>query len=124
LAENLVLICGSRTFANDEQEQEVAQAIWKRVLELLDEDTLIICGDAKGVDSMAAGAAQVLGSYPVVVKADWKKHGKKAGILRNLEMISRRPKLVIAYWNGSSPGTAHTISESRKRGIPVEVHNF
>ena len=119
MAENLVLICGSRELAD---EQEVAQAILQRVGDLVDDDTLIMCGDARGVDRMASESAKYWGSFPVVVKADWKKHGRKAGILRNLAMINRRPKLVIAYWNGSSPGTAHTIGESRARGIPVEVH--
>jgi hypothetical protein len=36
-------------------------------------------------------------------------------------MLDEKPDLVIAYWNGKSNGTAHTISEARKRGIPVEV---
>ena len=123
MAENLALICGSRHFANAEAEQGVATDVLNRVRDLVEDDTLIICGDEKGVDAMAAAAARFWGSDPVVVEAEWGKHGRKAGILRNLAMISRRPKLVIAYWNGSSPGTAHTISESRKRGIPVEVHH-
>jgi hypothetical protein len=36
-------------------------------------------------------------------------------------MLDQNPGLVIAFWDGKSRGTAHTIGEARRRGIPVEV---
>jgi hypothetical protein len=83
--------------------------------------TTIIVGDARGADTAAYWSARCC-NHPVrVFKADWKTHGKKAGIIRNLEMLDEKPDLVIAFWDGKSRGTNHTITESRKRGIPVEV---
>lgn len=31
---------------------------------------------------------------------------------------------VVAVWDGKSKGTAHTISEATKRGLPIYVHNI
>jgi hypothetical protein len=56
-----------------------------------------------------------------VFPADWERYKRRAGIIRNLEMLDQEPDLVIAFWDGKSRGTAHTIGEARRRGIPVEV---
>lgn len=61
----------------------------------LPDDAHVIHGDARGADNLAASAA----------------------MLRGLRVSD----LVIAFWDGESKGTAHTIGEARKRGIPVEV---
>lgn len=38
---------------------------------------------------------------------------KKGGfLLRNIEMVKSNPSEVIAFWNGFSYGTAHTIAQS------------
>lgn len=78
-------------------------------------------GTARGADRLAAGYADSLGLEVEHYPADWKRHGKRAGILRNLEMLDAEPSLVIAFWNGRSCGTKHTIDEARRRGIPVEI---
>lgn len=78
-------------------------------------------GDAHGPDRLAASYAEGLGFEVEDYPADWKRNGRRAGILRNLDMLEAKPDLVIAFWDGKSRGTNHTISEARKRGIPVEV---
>ena len=112
-----VLVCGSRHFENP---FAISLAIHKRLSELPD-DATVIHGDAPGADRMADQSAKARGLNVVAVPADWKTHGKRAGVLRNIAMLDMNPVLVLAYWNGTSNGTAHTISEARKRGIPVEV---
>lgn len=90
---------------------------------VLPEDTELISGGAPGVDSWADWI--YLRYFPHrprrVFKADWKKHKKAAGPIRNRQMLDEKPDLVIAYWDGESPGTKDTVTEARKRGIPVEV---
>jgi hypothetical protein len=83
---------------------------------------IVIHGDANGADRMAAAAAARHGHTLRPMPADWEREGNRAGILRNLRMLDERPELVIAWWDGQSRGTAHTITEAKKRGIPVEVH--
>lgn len=84
----------------------------------------IIHGDAAGADKTAAWLAEDFGfsveAFPVT-DSDWQQYGKRAGILRNLTMLDTEPDLVLAFWDGKSKGTRHTIEEARKRGIPVEV---
>lgn len=67
--------------------------------------------------------AQELGLLVKRFKPDWERFGKRAGIERNLQMLNEKPDRVIAFWDGVSPGTRHTITEARNRGIPVEICN-
>jgi hypothetical protein len=112
-----VLVCGSRRFTNPFR---VSLSIHER-LRKLPAGTLIIHGDASGADRMAAQSAAAHDLTSRAYHADWERHGKRAGIIRNLAMLDAGPDLVLAFWDGKSPGTAHTIGEARRRGIDVEV---
>lgn len=79
---------------------------------------MILHGGARGADRLADIIARALGFEVEVYPADWTL-GKYAGILRNLEMLDSKPDLVIAFWDGSSRGTKHTMDAAFKRGIPV-----
>lgn len=109
-----VLICGSRDWNN-----------WKYVRERMFElpsSAEILTGGARGADLFAEGSAAALGLKCRVFYADWDTHGKKAGILRNLEMLDEEPDLVLAFQVGNSRGTQHTIDEAKRRGFKTEVH--
>jgi hypothetical protein len=108
-----VLVCGSRSW--DEH-----GPVRRRVADFPPE-TVIIHGGAAGADWFASIAASQSGLDQVVYPPNWKRHGRRAGIVRNLAMLDAQPDLVIAFWDGKSAGTRHTITEARKRGIPVEV---
>lgn len=110
-----VLVCGSRDWTDRE-------AIWHRISRLRAGST-VIHGNARGADRIAAGAAWMRGCEVKSFPADWLRHGKRAGILRNLAMLDQGPDLVIAFQRNGSRGTQHTINEARRRGIPVEVHD-
>ena len=56
-----------------------------------------------------------------VFYADWDKHGKAAGPIRNQQMVDARPDAVLAYWDGQSRGTLDTITRAAKAGIPVFI---
>ena len=42
---------------------------------------------------------------------------------RNIEMV-QMAEMVIAFWDGWSYGTAHTIANGVMKGIPVKVHKI
>ena len=72
-------------------------------------------GDARGVDKSAdAWAEKNLLTDPLnsvnVHPAQWDRHGKRAGLIRNEEMLATCPALdcgYLAIWDGNSTGTAH-----------------
>jgi len=90
-------------------------------LSLFGPETVVVHGGAKGADSLAEDAAKQLGFQTEVHFAQWDKHGRRAGILRNEEMLDTSPDLVLAFWDGASRGTRHCIDSARIRGIPVQV---
>lgn len=115
-----VLVCGSRRFTDPFR---VSLAIDARMKDL-PEHTTVIHGAAIGADAIAAEAARRHGAIVHAVPVspgEYERYGKRAPLRRNLRMLDDRPDLVIAFWDGKSTGTAHTLTEARKRGIPVEV---
>ncbi len=64
--------------------------------------------------------ATSLGYAVEVFEADWSM-GRCAGLDRNIRMLDSKPDLVLALWDGQSRGTEHTITEARRRNIPVVV---
>jgi len=55
--------------------------------------------------------------------AAWNTHGKAAGFLRNADMARVADRL-IAFWDGSSRGTAHMIQTMEKMGKPVRIFRY
>ena len=87
-----VLVCGGREFRN-----------YSLLVKTLDQirPGQIIHGAARGADRMAGRYASTRGipceSFPVFPE-DWDKHGKRAGFLRNQQMLDEgRPDLVVAF---------------------------
>ncbi|MEI6388155.1 MAG: SLOG family protein [Spirochaetota bacterium] len=82
--------------------------------------TEVVCGDARGVDSLGEEWADL---HDVPVKhfpADWSQ-GKMAGFSRNNHMADYAEALV-AVWDSKSKGTGHMIAIARSRKLPVFVH--
>jgi hypothetical protein len=123
-----VVITGSRHFADP----LTATAAIVRRIEKLPADAILYHGDAAGADRIAGKAADNRGIPVVAMPAQWGVHvpgcrceGRdwclEAGKQRNLKMLDLQPDLVIAFWNGKSTGTAHTMTNARTRGIELEV---
>lgn len=81
-------------------------------------DIVIINGKARGVDSASSDYAITnycqLEEYP----AEWKKFGKAAGFVRNVQMLREgKPDLVVAFPGGK--GTEMMIRLAREAGVEV-----
>jgi hypothetical protein len=77
-------------------------------------------GGARGVDSVAETAAKACGLVVKVYLAQWARHKKLAGFIRNSKIVDASDR-VVAFWDGSSHGTADTVEKARIAGKPVEV---
>jgi len=108
-----VLICGSRDIKD---ELIVFSAIHAAPFNY----DLIIHGGAVGVDSLAERLAKNSNIPTKIYYPDWKTHGKKAGVLRNIEMVNAADA-VIAIWDGKSRGTKSTIDYTNKVGKPLYI---
>jgi SLOG family YspA-like protein len=78
----------------------------------------IICGMASGADTAGKRFGEKHG-FPVrEFPADWEKHGKAAGYIRNREM-ARVATHGLGFWKNESRGTAHMTSLLVSMGKPV-----
>ena len=82
------------------------------------ESVTFINGGAHGVDQMAQkywrdnNVGNVITVYP-----DWHLHGKRAGIVRNVDMMNMDPDYVLAFIYNTSKGSTFTLNESLRRGL-------
>lgn len=75
----------------------------------ISEISLIISGGAKGADTLAEKFAKKHNISTEIYKPEWDKFGKRAGFIRNREIVISCDKLV-AFWDGKSRGTEHSIN--------------
>lgn len=69
----------------------------------------IISGGARGADTLGERYARLRNFGLIKVKADWNKHGKSAGFIRNKEMLNLTDG-VVCFWDGKSKGTGHMVT--------------
>ena len=92
-------------------------------LHVVSYDPVIISGAARGADTLGARYARERGVPVLEFPADWVRLGKRAGMVRNLQMLDSADA-VVAFWDGQSRGTAHMINETKKRGLPLRVVRY
>lgn len=103
----IVLFTGSRNWPHYLQVVDVA-----RHLQALLGPYTVMHGAARGLDTFAGIAARALDLPERAIPANWSLYGKAAGGIRNADMLKRRPVLVVAFWNGRSPGTLDCMSRA------------
>lgn len=84
----------------------------------------IIEGDARGADTQAGEIAWLHNFDLKIYPADWNKHGKAAGPIRNQQMLDEgKPDIVLAFHDDieNSKGTKDMVKRATKAGIPVQV---
>lgn len=98
------LICGGRNF----DDRAMFDAVMSDLLNLYGCPSRIIHGAARGADSLAAAWADRMAIDCQPFPADWRAHGKKAGPIRNQQMLDEgKPHAVVAFPGGR--GTADMV---------------
>lgn len=112
-----LMVCGSREgFSREEVEMDLFYLTenWN-----IPEVTLIH-GGARGVDTYAGEWGHLNGVEIEVYEAEWDHFGKSAGYRRNSEMV-RDADVVVAFWDGKSKGTKHSIDLALKARKELHV---
>lgn len=114
-----VLVCGSRHWTDRETIRE-----W---LSKLPRGTTIAHGACRGADAIAGDVAKDLGFTVVEYHADWGRHGKAAGPIRNEEMVVEfMPQRALAFTEAlmhyqRPTGTSDCVMRLLAHGVPVTI---
>jgi len=106
------IVCGGRDFSDwqfmDKSLMVILKTEWNFV---------IVHGDARGADRMAEGWAKHCFVCYEAHPANWDLYGKKAGGIRNQEMLDTGVDGVIAFPGGY--GTADMVRRAEQAGVLV-----
>ncbi len=80
----------------------------------------IVSGGARGIDTAARQYAKEKGIKLTEIFPDYATFGRRAPLLRNLEIIDYCD-MVLAFWDGQSHGTRFVIENCRKKGKPCKI---
>ena len=108
-----VLVFGGREYSD---RQRVFRAL--DALHAKHTVTLVIHGGARGADTLGGQWAQERGLPVKVFMADWNTHGKRAGPLRNQQMLDEgKPDAAVGFPGGT--GTQDMAGRLAKAGVKV-----
>ena len=110
-----VIIAGSRELTS-------MALIEQAILDSGFDVTEVVCGDARGVDSLGAAWAEAREIPVTYFPADWRSIMKKAsGFVRNGKMADYADALV-AVWDGKSRGTQHMLAVAKLRNLKIFLY--
>src|SRR6266566_1543686 len=113
-----LLVCGDRKWTDRRAIEECISGFG--------EITMIIEGEAPGADTLARLFA-VAKDIPVKsCPADWKRYGRAAGPIRNVQMLEEgQPDVVLAFHKdiARSRGTRDMVNRAVQARIPVYLYN-
>lgn len=104
-----VAIIGSRNLTVDNFDEYVPLQV-----------TEIVSGGARGIDHCAREYAMNRGIPLKEFFPDYQKYGRKAPLLRNLQIIEYAD-FILAFWDGKSHGTRFVIEQAQKQGKKIRV---
>lgn len=107
----IIMIGGSRTITNLNLDLYIDKSNVAQV----------ISGGADGVDYIAERWAKSNKIDFQAYLAQWNKFGKRAGVLRNKDMIDAAD-ICFFFWDGKSPGTKQAIEYAQKCQREYYVH--
>ncbi|MFC0547078.1 DUF2493 domain-containing protein [Kutzneria chonburiensis] len=116
-----ILITGSRTWRDW---TVIESAILGQVPGYADgQDAVIVHGGCPtGADEIADTIAACMGLPTEIHRADWTRHGRRAGPLRNAHMVSLGADVCLAFIRDNSTGASHCLWLARQAGIPAITH--
>lgn len=116
----IVLVTGSR----DHPDPSVVYSALDDVDRVYGISTIVVGDCPSGADAYARSYSSYRGVALTVVEADWRTHGRKAGPIRNREMVDTyKPDVCLAFlWPGQAcRGTRQCARYARTRGVETRL---
>lgn len=113
-----VLVTGSRDWTD---RQMVANALHEQRMLDPDQRIIVVHGNARGLDALAAWWANATGNIAEAYPADWSL-GMSAGHIRNQKMVNLGADVCLAFPRPGSKGTWDCMRRAEAAGISVIVH--
>lgn len=117
-----ILVCGGRHF----ESYGLLKVVLGKLIENFHIDismSEIVSGHCQGADMLGEKYAEEYGISVKRFPADWEKYKRKAGPIRNKQMLDYisgfENKLVVAFTTADTVGTRNTIKLAQKNNIPV-----
>lgn len=122
MTEFRILVCGGRSYGDKERVYRILDTVVEAInSQGRARDIRLIHGAAKGADDLAAKWATHRGYDSIPYPADWDTYGKRAGYIRNKQMLDEgKPHAVIAFPGGN--GTRMMVGLAKRYGIPVKEY--
>lgn len=115
------IVAGGREFNDKVLLFDVLDKAYGGVLDKL----VIISGHARGADQLGEEWAKARGVPLITRPADWDTHGRAAGPIRNVEMITKDGAThAVVFWNGISTGSKHMIDSAIAYSLWVKVVRY
>jgi hypothetical protein len=112
-----VLVCGGREYDDWNAFKDTMEKI-NATFDAIGNITEVAHGGASGADEMAHVWARYNDIPVKKFPADWKKHGKAAGPIRNAQMLKEfGPDVVVAF--PGSRGTGDMVQRAKAAGVKV-----
>ena len=116
MARRRIGVVGSRKYPNPQAVRDFIRG--------LPSSTIVVSGGALGVDTIAASEArkcrlEVIELYPNPLTSA--RYGFAVAAAQRNEKIVLRSDEIVAFWDGSSPGTSGTIGYAEAYEKPLRV---
>ena len=116
-----IIVAGGRDFTDRDRIRNICRIYFCN--SWLNAADVLISGGCRGADALAQEWAENSGFDFILHPADWDKHGRAAGPIRNRQM-AQDGNMLIAFWDGKSRGTKNMIEEALKAGLEVHVYRY
>ena len=116
-----VIIAGGRDFSDYVLMCRTMDTLLSNISK--DTDIVIVCGMARGADTLGDRYAKDRNYKVNYFPADWNTYGRAAGYKRN-EQMAQNADALVAFWDGKSRGTKHMIDLARKYRLRVRIRYY
>lgn len=108
-----VLVTGSRSWSDVAVIRDALAAVWHP-------GAVLVSGACpSGADALCERIWTAWGGTVERHPADWERHGKAAGPIRNRRMVALGADVCLVFIQANSPGASHTAALAEGAGIPT-----